>query len=119
MATRRDVRRYGDTTTDDFAKMSDDEVQVVNASGAPSPNTETVRRPRTITAPPPGQHLSPRTPIEINAETGQALGEMTEKATANAARHLAFRREHVDRAHPSARPMLEHIFGLNLPGRGR
>lgn len=114
MATRRDVRRYSDATTDTFPKV--DEAGVVNVSGADWPGAEVVDRPRTITPPPPGRAVSRRTPIEINAETGQALGEMTERAAARAARRFALC-EIVDRAHPSEREMLRHLFGLNLPGR--
>ena len=117
MTTRRDprdTRAFGDTTTDVFPTVGDDEAQVVNASGAPSPNTETVRRPRTVTAPPSGQHVSHRRPVEINAETGQRLGTRTEKALSEAVGKLSIA-ETVDDAHPSERGMLEHIFGLNLP----
>jgi hypothetical protein len=103
-----------------MTKNNDDaEDQVVNVSGADWPGSQMVDRPRTITPPRPGQHVSRRTTTMINAETGQALGDLTERAAADSASHLAFRREHVDRAHPSARPMLEHIFGLNLPERDR
>jgi hypothetical protein len=118
MATRRDVRRYGDATTDTFATVGDDEDQVVNVSGAPSPNTEMLARPRTVTAAPPGQRVSRRTPVEINADTGQRLGTRTERALTDAVGKLSTC-ESVDQAHPSIRPTLEHLFGLNLPGRDR
>ena len=85
-------------------------------SGDPSPNTQAVRRPRTVSGTTPGGPTGHRTPVEINAETGQALGEMTERAAARAARRLALR-ETIDRVHPSEREMLRHLFGLNLPGR--
>jgi hypothetical protein len=68
--------------------------------------------------PRPGQHVSPRTQTMINAESGERLGDLSERAAADAARHVSIRHEHVDQAHPSARPMLRHVFGLNLPGRG-
>jgi hypothetical protein len=105
-----------DKSTDKFPKVGDDEAQVVNVSGDPSPNTQAVRRPRTVSGTTPGGPTGHRTPVEINAETGQALGEMTERAAARAARRLALR-ETIDRVHPSEREMLRHLFGLNLPGR--
>jgi hypothetical protein len=107
-----------DDARDTFAKVGDyDTVQDV--SGAPWPGAERALRGCAITPPPPGPSMSHRTAQMINAGTGQVLGDLTERAAADAARHLSIRREHVDRAHPSARPILEHLFGLNLPGRGR
>jgi hypothetical protein len=56
-------------------------------------------------------------PVEIDAETGQALGENLAKGlTAAARRQLQFG-EAVDQTGPSERPMLRHLFGLNLPER--
>lgn len=78
MATRRDVRRYGGNTSDTFPKAGDDEAQAVNVSGDPSPNTQAVRRPRTVSATTPGGPTSHRTPVEIDATTGQAYGEATQ-----------------------------------------
>jgi len=118
MTARRDVRRYGDRSTDNFPAVGDDEAEVVNVSGQRSPNTEMQPRPRTIMPPPSGQHVSHRRPVEINAETGQRLGTRTEKALSEAVGKLSIA-ETVDDAHPSERGMLEHIFGLNLPGRDR
>lgn|ERR1017187_374087 len=63
MATRRDARRYGDTTTDNFEKVGNGEDEVDNASGQRSPYTIDLPRDREITPPPPGQHLSPRVPL--------------------------------------------------------
>lgn len=109
------------STTNDDANYdyADDYDDVENVSGAPWPGSQMRLRPRTITPPRPGQHLSSRRQTMINAQSGEKLGDLTERAAADSARHLSIRREHVDRAHPSARPMLEHLFGLNLPGRGR
>ncbi len=114
MATRQDVRRYGDATTDTFPAVGGYDT-VEDVSGEPWPGAEMQARPRTAVPLPPARSVSRRTPVEINAETGQALGEMTERAAARAARRLALR-EMVEREHPSIRPMLEHLFGLNLPG---
>jgi hypothetical protein len=86
------------------------------------PGSHMLPRPRTITPPHPGQHLSPHTQRMIDAESGERLDAELAKgltAAADSTRHLSVRREHVDRSHQSVRPMLEHIFGLNLPGRGR
>lgn len=118
MATRRDVRRYGDSTTDTFPKVGDDEAQVVNVSGQRWPGAEMQARPRTITALPPGQHVSHRTPVEIDADSGQRHGTRAERALSEAVGKPSIR-ETVDQSHPSIRPTLEHLFGLNLPGRDR
>jgi hypothetical protein len=66
-----------DKSTDKFPKVGDDEAQVVNVSGDPSPNTKPVPRPRTVSATPPGGPTSRRSPVEIDATTGQAFGEAT------------------------------------------
>lgn len=108
-----------DKSTSTFPKVGDDEAQVVNVSGAPSPNTEMVRRPRTVPATTPGGPTSHRTPVEINAETGQRLGTRTERALSEAVGKLSIA-ESVDRVeYPREREMLRHVFGLNLPGRDR
>jgi hypothetical protein len=78
MATRRDVRRYGDSTTSTFPKAGDDEAQVASVSGDPSPNTQAVRRPRTASVTPPGGPAGRRTQVEIDATTGQEYGEATQ-----------------------------------------
>ena len=91
----------------------------LNVSGADWPGSQMVSRPRTITAPPPGQHVSSRTAKMIDADSGEKLDADLERGlTAAAQRHLTIR-ETVDQSHPSARPMLRHLFGLNLPGRER
>jgi hypothetical protein len=107
-----------DQARDTFAKVGDYDT-VEDVSDAPWPGAERARIGRAITPPPPGPSMSHRTAIMINAETGQALCDLTERAAADSARHLSIRREHVDRMHPSARSMLEHIFGLNLSERDR
>ena len=98
---------------DDYA-----EDQVVNVSGQRWPGSHMALRPRTITPPPPGGHLTPRTQVMIKAESGQRLGTRTERALSEAAGKLSIA-ETVDRASVSERGMLRHIFGLNLPGRDR
>jgi len=106
-------------STDKFPKVGDDEVQVVDVSGMPSPNTKPVRRPRTVSATPTDGPTSHRTPVEINAETGQRLGTCTERALSEAVGKLSIA-ESVDRVeYPREREMLRHVFGLNLPGRDR
>jgi len=92
---------------------------VENVSGAPWDGALSTLRPRMITPPGPGQHVTPRTQRMIDAQSGERLDEKLERSLSVAARrHLQFG-EAVDQAHPSERPMLEHIFGLNLPGRDR
>jgi hypothetical protein len=110
--------RRQDAPRDAFPKVGDDEAEVVNTSGAHWPGSQMQARPRTITAPPPGRALSHRSPIEIDAESGQRLGTRTERALSQAAGKLSIA-ETIDRASVSERGMLRHIFGLNLPGRGR
>jgi hypothetical protein len=106
-------------TSDRFEKIGGDYDEVENTSGGPWPGSQMQARPHTNTPPRPGQHVSHRVPVEINAETGQALDGSMATSLSVAASHLSIGREHVDRAHPWARPMLEHIFGLNLPRRDR
>jgi hypothetical protein len=108
-----------DAARDTFAKIGDDEAEVVNTSGTQWPGAQMRPRDRAITPPPPARALPHRSPMTIDAETGQALGDLTERAASDAARHLSIRREMVDQSHPSARPMLRHIFGIGLPGRDR
>src|SRR5450755_3128117 len=69
---------------DTFPKIGDHDT-VENVSGAPWPGAEMLPRDREITPPPPGKHLSPRVPVEIDAETGQALGENLAKGLTAAA----------------------------------
>ncbi len=112
MTARRDVRRYGDRSTDNFPAVGDDEAEVVNVSGQRSPNTEMQPRPRTITAPPPGRSLRPRTPVEIDAESGRALDENMQKATMAAVRRACIKAA-VDRAAPGEREHLAFLFGID------
>ena len=91
---------------------------VLNVSGAPWPGSRMVSRHRTITAPPPGQHMSPRRQGMINATSGETLdAELAKGLTAAAERRLSIRRA-VDQA-PAGRETLRHLFGLNLPGVDR
>ncbi len=106
-------------TSDRFEKVGDAEDQVVNISGAPSPNTKPVPRPRTAEARPPGRPLPHRGAVQVDATTSETYdASMAHGLTAAAQRRLSVRRT-VGQAGPSERPMLEHIFGLNLPGRDR
>jgi hypothetical protein len=69
---------------------------------------------------PSGQHLSPRTARLITGRTGQALGDLTEKATATAARRASIRwTVQSVTAGQREQEYLAHVFGLNLPGRDR
>jgi hypothetical protein len=103
---------------DSFPTVGDYD-QVEDVSGAHWDGALSTLRPRMITPPPPGQHVSPRTQRMVDAQSGEKLDEKLERSLTRAARHLSIRRETVDQSHPSARPMLEHLFGLNLPGRDR
>ena len=92
---------------------------VFNVSGADWPGSHMLPRPRTSTPPRPGQHVSIRRQRVIDAQSGEKLDtELEEGLSLAAQRRLSIRRT-VEQAGPSERPMLRHIFGLNLPGRGR
>jgi hypothetical protein len=98
---------------DDYA-----EDQVVNVSGGDWQGSQVAPRPGHQ-----GGYVSPRTlphrtQFVINAESGQRLDTGIERALSQAAGKLSIE-ETVDSSHPWARPMLRHIFGLNLPGRDR
>lgn len=111
---RRDVRRYSDSGGGDFPKVGGDEDQVVNTSGADWPGAEMRPRGRTMPTTPPGHPVASRTARMVDAQTGEALDRSLQKATTSAARRAALR-ETVGQAGPSDKPMLEHLFGLNLP----
>lgn len=100
------------TNTNDV--RDDDEDQAVNVSGAPWPGSQKVRRPHTITAPPPGQRVSHRTPVEIDAESGEKLDENLEKATMRAVRRSEIERTIEATESPSSRATLAHIFGVTV-----
>jgi hypothetical protein len=109
-------RKSDDDARDTFEKVGDDD-EVENLSGAPWPGSQVVARPRTITAPPPGQRVSPRRQGVINATSGETLdADLAKGLTAAARQHMQFG-EAVDRADPGEQPMLRHIFGL--PERDR
>jgi hypothetical protein len=97
---------------------TDDYDTVEDVSGAPWPGAEMVSRPRAITPPRPGHHMSPRRQRMIDATSGETLdAELAKGLTAAAERRLSIRRA-VDQA-SAGREMLRHLFGLNLPGRDR
>jgi hypothetical protein len=104
--------RKSDNARDTFAKVGDDEAEVVNTSGAHWPGAQVQARPRTITRPPPGRSLRPRTPVEIDAESGRALDENMQKATMAAVRRASIKAA-VDRAAPGERKHLAFLFGLD------
>ena len=118
MTTRRNTRSYSSGTTTSFDKMDSDGPEVVNLSGAPSPNTTMVRKPDVVASVPSGPPLGHRTPTMIDAESGQRLGDFTEEAAANTVRHLTIA-ETVDRAGagPREQDLLDHVFGTNLRRR--
>lgn len=68
-----------------MSKNYDHADDVLNVSGADWPGSQVVSRPRTIAKPRSGRALSPRTPVEIDAESGQRLGIRTERALSQAA----------------------------------
>jgi hypothetical protein len=105
--------------SDRFEKIGGDYEDVENTSGAPWPGSQMQARPHTSTSPRTGQRVAHRAPVEINAETGQALDENLEKATGRAVRRQAIEGKIAQEESPSTRGVLEHIFGLNLPRRDR
>lgn len=111
---------YTSTTTTSFPTVGADGPQVVNTSAEPSPNTTTVRKRGVATSAPVGGPTGHPAPAEISGYDGQALGDLTVQSVARAARHLTIC-ETVDAAgaHPREQEYLDHLFGLNLPRRGR
>ena len=90
-----------DDTRDTFPKVGEyDDAE--NVSAAPWRGSQMVSRPRTITLPRPGRALSPRMPVEIDAESGQRLGTRAERALSQAAGKLSIA-ETIDRASVSER----------------
>jgi hypothetical protein len=103
--------------SDRFERIGDDYGDVENVSGYRWPYSEMIPRPG-IAQPPPGPRVvSHRRQVEIDARSGERLDAETGRALSAAQRRLNIA-ETVDQSHPSARPMLRHIFGLNL-GRDR
>ena len=96
-------------------------VNVVNVSGANWPGAQMRPRGRTMPTTPPGQHLSPRTARMIDAQSGEQLDHELGQRLTTAAQRKASIRATVDRANggPLEREYLDHVFGHNLPGRGR
>jgi hypothetical protein len=94
--------------------------RVEDVSGAPWPGAETIARPRMITPPPPGQHVSPRTQRMVDAQSSEKLDEkLRESLSAAAQRRLQFG-EAVNRIDdPGERDHLAFLFGLPGPGRDR
>ena len=107
-------RKNNDDTTDNFPKVGDGEDQVVDVSGQRWPGAQMWPRDRTITPPLPGRALPHRTPTMINAETGQALGDLTERAVARAAQRAALDKTLSSVGGPRTVDMLRHVFGTNL-----
>ena len=106
------MAKNNDDTTDTFGKVGDYDT-VVNISGAPSANTMPVPRPRTVTTPPLGQHMSHRRPIEVDALSGEAFGAAT------AARAREVWADAVGQlGDPGQRVYLRNLLGVQ-PGRDR
>jgi hypothetical protein len=100
-----------DKSTSNFAKVGDDEDQVVDVSGEPSPNTQAVPRPRTVGEGNLGGPTSHRTPVEIDATTGQAYGEATQ---ARARETWAAAIGQI--GDPGSREHLSNLLGLDASG---
>jgi hypothetical protein len=108
------------TTTDVFPKMGDSEADVENVSGQPSPYMQRVGRKGPTAPDLGGQNKSNRTPVEIDAESGQRLdAELAKGLTLAAERRLSVRRTVEAGTSVSQRAYEDHVFGLNLPGRDR
>lgn len=103
-----------DKSTSTFPKAGDDEAQVVNVSGDPSPNTQPVPRPRTVDEGNLGGPTSRRTPVEIDATTGQAFGAATQ---ARARETWAAAVGQI--GDPGQQHYLANLLGLDGPGRDR
>jgi hypothetical protein len=109
--------RITDKATDRFPAMKDSEADVVNVSGAPSPNTILLPRMGATDDHPGDSRKSARRQVEVNAQTSESYdASMARGLSAAARRQLQFGRA-VEGAGPSEKPMLRHLFGLNLPGR--
>jgi hypothetical protein len=113
MATRRDTRKFFSGTRTDFPKVGSDGPPVVNASGAPSSNTQMVRKPDVAAASVPQPRPGRRAARQINAQSGQALGDMTERATTASVRQAPIARA-VEETQAGARTldMYRHLFGV-------
>ncbi len=94
------TRHFTSTTADSFEKVSN-HPDVVNASGQLSPYTVPVARPE-IPQVAPGPRPGRKAARLIDAQSGQALGEETEKATVYAANKASIRRT-IDRSDMGAR----------------
>jgi hypothetical protein len=115
------MAKYAPTplTTTTFPKVGSDEPDLVNVSGAPSPSTLAVHRAATTEDASLGGPKSNRRPIMINAQSGESLGMRLEGSLSRAAQQRLQIRQAVERADPSLHHYFAHIFGLNLPPRGR
>lgn len=100
-------------TTDVFPKNGPGGPEVTNAGGTPSPYTQSVgRRDGGPTTPDTGgDNKSNRQPIMINAETGQAMFNSTERALSRAAQHREQVRGIIAGSEDPA-GYLSHLFGL-------
>ena len=113
MATRRDTRKFFSGTRTDFPKMGADGPPVVNASGAPSSNTQMQPRDRSnvaasVPAPRPGR----RAATQIDAMTGEHLRDHTDRATTAAVRQARMARAVEEtQAGPRTLDMMRHVFG--------
>jgi hypothetical protein len=109
-------RRYSDNATTVFPAVGSYD-SVVNTSGADWEGAEMARKRGTVSASAPSRPLSSRAPETIDGDTGQTLGDLTERAAADAARHLSIKETVVQGDPGLNREMERHLFGLNLPGR--
>ena len=91
MATRRDTRTFSSTTTSHFATVND-YGQVVNTSGQPSPNTQTVRKREVVAQSVPQGRPGHRGATQINGRDGEHFRDQLDQATTAAVRQAPIAR---------------------------
>jgi hypothetical protein len=74
---RKDTRSFSEGTTSSFPKAGDSEAEVVNVSGAPSPNTIFATQNELGMDTEPSKPLPHRQAVQINADTGQLYSQAT------------------------------------------
>lgn len=113
----RQTRRNSDDAKSTFSTVGEYADDVTDVSAMPSANTQTVRKTGPVSASAFNRPLPTRAPVEVDAYSSEILDDrLTGDLTALAQRRASIKRA-VDEAAPSDRPMLDHLFGHNLPGR--
>ncbi len=113
MATRRDTRKFFSGTRTDFPEMGSDGPPVVNASGAPSSNTQMQPRDRSnVAAVAPQGRLGRRAATQISGRDGEQLRDRADRATTAAVRQSRIARA-VEETQAGQRTidMYRHLFG--------